>query len=113
VTELKTIEEMIRHVVRDEVRAELAKQPQATSPGAYVSVAEYAKARSISVSTVRNAIRLGRLQAMKIGAVVRVRRDAEFGSSITPRTKASGPTAGQIADRILAKRDRSKLHVVT
>ena len=111
-TELKGVEEVIRQLVREEVRAELAKQPQAPSPAGYVSVAEYAKSRSISISTVRNAIRLGRLPAMKIGTAVRIRRDAEIGASVTPKAKAAGPSAGQIADRILAKHGRPKLHVV-
>jgi excisionase family DNA binding protein len=100
------IEDAIRRLVRDEVRAELAKVPALQLPAAspYTSIAEYAKERSISVSTVRNAIREGRLPAMKIGAAVRVRRDAEIGASVVPVAKNPGPTPAQVADRILARR---------
>ena len=95
-----TIEALIRKLVREEIHAELAKTtpPPATS---YVSIAEYAKARSISTSTVRNAIRNGRLPAMKIGAAVRVQRDAEIGRPVQPRS--APPTAAQIAERIIGK----------
>ncbi|MBV8758684.1 MAG: helix-turn-helix domain-containing protein [Deltaproteobacteria bacterium] len=97
--------------MRDEIRAELAKIPALQAPAAspYVTVAEYAKARSISVSTVRNAVRAGKLAAMKIGSAVRVRSDAEIGASVTPARKPQGPSAGQIADRILAKRPNLRL----
>jgi excisionase family DNA binding protein len=44
-----------------------------------VTVADYARARSISKSTVRAAIRDGRLPAMKIGRAARVRADAQSG----------------------------------
>lgn len=113
-TETKSIEEVLRQLVRDEIRIELAKIPALQAPAAspYVTVAEYAKARSISVSTVRNAVRAGRLPAMKIGTSVRVRSDAEIGASVTPVAKQQGTSPGQIADRILAKRERPRLHVV-
>jgi excisionase family DNA binding protein len=114
VTEPPKVEDVLRQLVRDEIRAELAKIPALQTPASspYVSVAEYAKARSISVSTVRNAVRAGKLAAMKIGTAVRVRSDAEIGASVTPVAKRQGPSPGQIADRILAKRDRPRLHVV-
>jgi excisionase family DNA binding protein len=110
-TETNGIEEVVRQLVRDEIRAELAKIPALQAPPAspYVSVAEYAKARSISVSTVRNAVRAGKLPAMKIGSAVRVRSDAEIGASVTPVTKSRGPSADQIADRILAKHPKLRL----
>jgi hypothetical protein len=100
------IDEMIRILVRDEVRAELAKVPalQAPAIAPYVSVTAYADARSISVSTVRHAIREGHLPAMKIGAAVRVRSDVEIGASVVPIVKHPGPTPAQVADRVLAKR---------
>jgi excisionase family DNA binding protein len=111
VTETPTLEDVVRQLVRDEVRVELAKIPALQAPAAspYVSVAEYAKARSISVSTVRNAVRAGKLPAMKIGTAVRVRSDAEIGASVTPVAKLRGPSAGQIADRILAKQPKLRL----
>lgn len=102
----KGIVEAIRQLVREEVRAELAKQPalQAAPASQYISIGEYAKARSISVSTVRNAIRDGRLPAMKIGTALRVLSDAEIGVSVVPAVNNPGPTPAQVADRILARR---------
>jgi excisionase family DNA binding protein len=114
------IEEAIRRLVREEVRSELAKVPALQAPAAspYISVTEYANARSISVSTARNAIRDGRLPAMKIGSAVRVRGDAEIGASVVPTVKNAGPTPAQVADRVLARRlkprvARIQTHMVT
>ncbi|MFT3693958.1 MAG: hypothetical protein QM831_12515 [Kofleriaceae bacterium] len=108
-TEPTTIEQQIRQIVREEILIELAKQPAPPKPTEYVSVAAYARARSISVSTVRNAVRAGRLPGLKIGTAVRVRSDAEIGASVTPSTKRQGPSAEQIADRILAARPGLRL----
>ncbi len=73
----------IRDLVRREVQLELAKvQTSQVRTRELVSVAEFAKTRSISVSTVRNAIRDGRLEATKIGTAVRVRIDAEIGTPV-------------------------------
>ena len=78
---------MIRELVRSEVRAELARAIAGTAPPpAYLSAAEYAMARSISISTVRNAIRSGRLPAIKIGAAIRVRADVEIGEPVVVRS---------------------------
>jgi hypothetical protein len=78
--------EMIRELVRSEVRAEVARVvPAAPVQPTYLSVAEYAMARSISISTVRNAIRSGRLPAIKIGAAIRVRADVELGEPVVVR----------------------------
>lgn len=101
-----SIEDLVRTLVRDEVQRELAKVPALQVPTAspYVSVADYAKARSISVSTVRNAVREGRLPAMKIGSAVRVKSDAEIGTSVIPRVPHPGPSPAQVADRVLARR---------
>jgi excisionase family DNA binding protein len=114
------IEEAIRRLVREEVRSELAKVPALQAPAAspYISVTEYANARSISVSTVRNAIRDGRLPAMKIGSAVRVRGDEEIGASVVPTVKHPGPTPAQVADRVLARRLKPRVasvykHMVT
>lgn len=98
------LEELVRELVRSEVRAELAKAT--TSPPAtptYVSAAEYARARSISVSSVRNAIRSGRLPALKIGSSVRVRADAEIGLPVVATEGATAPPVVR-AEQILARR---------
>lgn len=77
--------ELVAALVRAEVRA-------ATAPSAlprYVSAKEYAEARSIAVSTVRAAIREGRLPAKHIGRAVRIPSDAE----IAPATRAESQTS--------------------
>lgn len=106
------IEPAIRKLVREEVRAELAKVTPTRSPAVYISIADYAKARSISVSTVRNAIRDGRLPAMKIGAAVRVRTDVEIGASVVPVVKSPGPSPAQRAEQIIARRNTTRLACV-
>lgn len=59
----KIIEDVVRRVVREVVREELAA---ASKPADLVTVKAYAAARSISESTVRKAIRNGRLPAEKL-----------------------------------------------
>jgi excisionase family DNA binding protein len=110
-----SIEDLVRVLVRDEVQRELAKVPALQAPAAspFVSVAAYAKARSISVSTVRNAVREGRLPAMKIGSAVRVKSDAEIGTSVIPSVPHPGPSPAQVADRVLARRVKSSRSSVT
>jgi excisionase family DNA binding protein len=97
------LDEMIREIVRSEVRAEVSRVI-ATGPAqpTHVSVAEYAAARSISVSTVRNAIRGGRLPAIRIGTAVRVPVDAEIGRPVI--ATADGRDANPVtrAEKILA-----------
>jgi hypothetical protein len=99
------LDELIREIVRAEVRAEVARVI-ATGPAhpTHVSVAEYAAARSISVSTVRNAIRARRLPAIRIGTAVRVPVDAEIGRPVT--TTPDGRDANPVtrAEKILAER---------
>jgi len=73
-----------------------------------VTVADYARARSISESTVRAAIRDGRLPAVKIGRAVRVRAHAQIGESV-PVVSSSATTSDDTprarAARILGKFD--------
>jgi excisionase family DNA binding protein len=68
-------------------------QASITAPdcGKDVAVSEYAAARSISVSTVRNAIRNGRLPAIRIGTAVRVPVDAEIGRPVITTAAAQAP----------------------
>lgn len=96
---------MIREIVRAEVRAEVARVI-ATGPAqpTHVSVAEYAAARSISVSTVRNAIRAGRLPAIRIGAAVRVPVDAEIGRPAMATADGRDASPVTRAEQILAER---------
>lgn len=99
------LDELIREIVRAEVRAEVTRVI-ATGPAqpTYVSVTEYAATRSISVSTVRNAIRAGRLPAIRIGTAVRVPVDAEIGQPVI--ATADGRDANPVtrAEKILADR---------
>jgi excisionase family DNA binding protein len=68
------LEDMIRKIVRDE----LAKQPANEDAPEYVTVAEYARARSISDGTVHTAIREKRLPSIKIGRARRVPAKVEI-----------------------------------
>ena len=97
------LEELVRELVRSEVRAELAKTTTPAPTPTYVTAAEYARTRSISVSSVRNAIRTGRLPALKIGTAVRVRADAEIGAPVVPTDGATAPPLVR-AEQILARR---------
>ena len=65
------IEAIVRRVLREELAAFKA-------PAGLVTIVAYAEARSISPSTVRAAIKDGRLTATRIGRAVRLRADAEF-----------------------------------
>lgn len=62
-----TLEDQIRAIVRDELAK--AKPPPAE---ALVTVAEYARRRAISVSTVRAAVADKRLAVTRIGRAVRI-----------------------------------------
>ena len=101
--------EMLRDLVRSEVRAEVARIVSATpAQPTYLSVAEYAMARSISISTVRNAIRSGRLPAIKIGAAIRVRADVELGEPVMVRpSRRPVSPAARGAEIFEARRKRS------
>jgi len=99
------LDEMIREIVRCEVRAEVARVI-ATRPAqpTHVSVAEYAAARSISVSTVRNAIRGGRLPALRFGSAVRVPADAEIGRPVIGTADGCDASPVTRAEKILVDR---------
>jgi len=67
-------------VLRRELAAALAgEQPSR----AHVTIAEYARARSVSPSTVRAAIREGRLPSLRVGRAVRVPSDVEIANRTT------------------------------
>lgn len=97
------LDELILEIVRREVRAEVARVA-ASAPALpkYVSVAEYAEARSISASTVRNAIRSGRLPALRFGAAVRVPADVEIGKPVAANTNQRAPSPAARAEQIVA-----------
>lgn len=76
----------IRELVRVVVREELAAAPKAAE---YVTVVEYARRHSISETTTRLAIAEGRLPAIRIGRLVRVRPDAPIGRPASKRDAAA------------------------
>ena len=77
---MTNIEDHIRAIVRDE----LSRARPSTAP-ALVTVAAYAASRSISPSTVRAAIREGRLDAERIGRAVRVSPTATIARKVPVR----------------------------
>ena len=90
------LERTIRSIVRDE----LARARPANDAPRLVTIAAYAAARSISESTVRAAIRDGRLDGLRIGRAVRVRADQEI--AIRARAGTADPVAS--AERSLGLR---------
>jgi excisionase family DNA binding protein len=70
---MSEFEHMIRAIVRDEL-ARIVPTPSVEA----LTAADYARRWSISVSTVRAAIREGRLASVKIGRSVRIPHDAEI-----------------------------------
>lgn len=89
-----SLELMLEQIVRRVLREELA----AIAPKAgLVTVAAFAAARSISTSTVREAIRDGRLKATRIGRAVRVEASAEISE---PRSTGSETVAIKVARKL-------------
>jgi excisionase family DNA binding protein len=78
-----TIEQTIEAIVR-RVLAERDSQP---ANDAHVTVAEYARRRSISESTVRQAIRANRLPCLRVGRAVRVPADEEIAPAVRDTTQ--------------------------
>jgi len=91
----QALEALVERVVRQVVREELAAMRDAPADE-LVTMATFARQRSISESTVRAAIRDGRLPAVKIGRAVRVRADAQIGKpapTSSANTNADTPRA--------------------
>lgn len=82
-----SLRDLIRDVVRDELASALASR--AAEAPTLVTVAAYAAARSISPSTVRAAIRDGRLPATRIGRAVRLDSTAEIARALAPQSRAA------------------------
>lgn len=78
-----TLEQQLRALVAEIVRAEIDKLRPA-EPEA-LTVAEFARRLSVSERTVRDAIREGRLEHMRIGRAVRI----PSGARIEPRVEAA------------------------
>lgn len=77
---------MLRELVAKLVREELAKRPTSGAPE-LVTAAEYGRRMSLSRTTVRKAIREGRLDVTRIGRAVRIAAAAQIDQ---PRRSGGG-----------------------
>ena len=82
------LREMLRAIVREELAKARNDEQPAPAP-ALVTIAAYAARRSISVSTVRAAIKDGRLPAHHVGRAVRVPADVEIAKPAKPHAAAT------------------------
>jgi len=98
--DLDAMIDMIAERIAERVAARVGDrlgEPADTSPD-LVTMREFARRNSISETTVRAMIKDGRLDAVKIGAAVRIRVDAQIGKSAprgsavagTPQARAAG-----------------------
>jgi excisionase family DNA binding protein len=95
------LESLLERVVRKVMRE---REERAAAPSdELVTMAMFARRRSISESTVRAAIRDGRLEAVKIGRAVRVRGDAQLGKPARSSGNASNDTPRTRAARIVGR----------
>lgn len=77
---LRVLVEALREELLAKLSAELATVTAARAAApAMVTMKAYAAARSISLSTVRAAVKAGRLKVARIGRAVRIPADAEIG----------------------------------
>jgi excisionase family DNA binding protein len=83
-SEEQALEAIVERVVRRVVREELAADRAGVLGSNMITMREFGRRHSISENTVRNMIRDGRLAAVKIGAAVRIRADAEIGKRAGP-----------------------------
>jgi len=91
---VSSIEAVLEDVVRRVLREELDKR---AAPTGMLTVQQFADRNSLAASTVRNAIREGRLVAERHGRAVRI----AAGSKIAPRRASNSNVLGR-ADKILA-----------
>lgn len=91
---MTALDRELRDVIRAVVLEVLAEQKPATS--GMVTIAAYAKAWSLSVSTVRRAIRDGRLPATKVGRGIRVPAGAELGQRVAVATSPTTVAAHRV-----------------
>lgn len=79
-------ESQLRRLVVSIVGEVLAARDQRQEPR-HVTVAEYARRLSVSERTVRDAIREGRLEHVRVGRAVRVPGDARIQPRLEPATE--------------------------
>jgi len=90
--------ELLEAIREDEkLRLELAAALVAEPSPALITIAEYARRRSISQSTVRAAIRDGRLPSSRIGRAIRIDTRAEIAEPghVRPRIKRTEDRAAR------------------
>lgn len=90
----------VRALVREELAAALANRDAATGP-VLVTMDAYARARSISLSTVRAAIRDGRLEAHRIGRAVRVRSTDEIAQPVRAKVNRTSAAARRLGLQVV------------
>lgn len=102
---MSELDQVLRDMVAREVARQLAELRAApAAPPELVTIAAYARARSISVSTVRAAIAAGRLEARRIGRAVRVPATAEIARPLerpTTRAQRTADVAARLGIRVL------------
>jgi excisionase family DNA binding protein len=102
---IELIAERIAERVVGRVVDHLAGRPE---PGPeLITMREFARRHSISETTVRAMIKDGRLDAVKIGAAVRVRANAQIGKPASVASQNRGDTPRARAAQILGRLTRS------
>jgi excisionase family DNA binding protein len=78
--DLETVLDLIADRVAERVAVRMASQmaERTDAEPDLITMREFARRHSISETTVRTMIRDGRLAAVKIGAAVRIRADAQI-----------------------------------
>lgn len=84
-----TLEQFLRNLVREEAREAIrevlaAGRVPAGELGKLVTLAAFARTRSISVSTVRKWISAGRVDIVRIGRAIRI----DAGASVRPQARS-------------------------
>lgn len=96
-----TVTDSLRALVRAEIAAVLAERDRQPAPPDLVTMADYAAARSISISTVRAAIKDGRLEAHRIGRAVRVRPGDEIATVARTKTNRNAVAARRLGLQVV------------
>lgn len=92
----------LRAYIDERVAAEVARQLGGRAAGAAagaveLTIAEFAAARSLSVSAVRKAITRGQLEVTRYGRAVRVRADAQLGTTARSGSRSARTAAAAAA----------------
>jgi len=90
-----TLEQFFRTIVREEAREAVREVLEAgrSHAGELVTITAFARARKLSVSTVRKWISGGRLEAVRIGRAVRIDAGAVVRPTSRSRSRADDAMA--------------------